>query len=284
MQAASDNRTQQLIMTESEFNNFSSMVDRLLGIKMPISKKVMLESRLQKRVKENKLHSFEEYYKFINSEEGKRIETTEFLNVVTTNKTDFYRESKHFDFLRDRLFPDLLKKGVREVRGWTCASSTGEEPYTIMIEAEEFKLKNPSLNTSLVATDISTRVLSKAKEAIYKESDIYMIPDDVRKRYFLKGKGENSSQYKVKNSLKDKITFGKFNLMSEKYNSVPGPFHFIFCRNVLIYFERKRQEQIIKKLCRCLVPGGVLFLGHSESMAGMNQNMKSLESAVYLKE
>lgn len=266
-------------MSDPEFTKLSKMVDQELGIKMPINKKTMLESRLQKRLKVLKLKNFNDYHSHLNSPEG-RTELNFFYDAVTTNKTDFFREEKHFEFLTKDLLPQYYAQGKREIKIWSCASSTGEEPYTIAIVLEEFCKKHPDFKYSILASDISAEVLQKAALAIYGQQDIDVIPLNLQKAYFLRGTGEKAGKYKVKELLRKKVTFTQVNLMDDEYKT-PGPFDIIFCRNVLIYFDRERQEKILNRLIKKMAPNGYLLLGHSESMAGMNLNLKSVATATF---
>ena len=273
------------VLSDSDFTKLSQLIDKQLGIKMPYSKKVMLESRLQKRLKALHLSNFSEYCSYLFSDDGRYNEWTQFFNVVTTNKTDFFRENSHFEFMTEKLLPRLYSEGQRELSIWSCASSSGEEPYTIMITMEEFREKHPDLRYRIYASDISTKVLDEAISAVYTEIDVDIIPFDIRRKYFLRGKKDNNNLYKVKKEYRDKMQFYQFNLMDKDYHSVLGyPFDIVFCRNVLIYFDRFRQEEILTKITMKMKTGGTLFLGHSESMAGMNLKLKALTTSVYQKE
>lgn len=272
---------QRLVMSSSEFKKICGIIDRELGIKMPQGKKVMVESRLHKRLRILGCKSFSEYIDRLTLGADKAEEMKEFRNLVTTNKTDFFRENNHFEYLSNTLLPQWIINNREPMTLWTCACSSGEEPYTMAIVLEEFRAKHPHFKYRIIATDISTRVLSLAKEGVYSTQDVEVIPKFLQSKYFLRGKGKNAYQFRIKESLRENITFGTFNLMSNRYTTVPGPAHVIFCRNVLIYFDRLRQEEIIKKLLTRLTPDGTLFLGHSESMAGMNIRLKARASSVY---
>ena len=273
-----------MTLTDNDFARLGQLIDQQLGIKMPYSKKIMLESRLQKRIKTLGMNNFNSYCEYVFSAEGKRAEWTHFFNVVTTNKTDFFRERNHFDYMTQTLLPRLYEEGLRNINIWSCASSSGEEPYTLLIVMEEFREKYPNIDYRIYASDISTKVLDEAVAAVYSEADVNIIPYETRRKYFLRGKKDKKELYKVKKIYRDKITFFQFNLMNKDYHGVMGgAFDIVFCRNVLIYFERDRQEEILRKICTKLKPDGTLFLGHSESMAGMNLRLKALTTAVYQK-
>ncbi|MBN2652185.1 MAG: chemotaxis protein CheR [Spirochaetales bacterium] len=275
-------------LSVKEFERLSDYINDQLGIKMPITKRIMLEARLQKRLKALNIQHFNEYIEFLFSDEGQRSEKRNFLNVVTTNKTDFFRESDHFDFLVDKVLPDYYNSGVKNIRIWSSACSSGEEVYTLAIVLEEFKEKHRDFDYSILGTDISTDVLTKAKNGVYSESSVQVIAPELIKKYFkptskFVDPRVKENMYEVSDRLRSKVRLGRFNLMSNKYN-VPGPFEIVFCRNVLIYFNRDRQVQILSNILKQLIDDGKLFLGHSESMAGINLNLAAGGcSAVYRK-
>lgn len=280
MMPEGDIRTRQGL-TDRDFKRLSGYIDLKLGIKMPDAKKIMLESRLQKRLKVLGLGDFAQYCEYLFSESGNARESVHFFNAVTTNKTDFLREPTHFDFLSRELLPLFYDKRKRDLSVWSCACSSGEEPYTLAMVLGEFRREHPDFRFRISASDISTRVLDEARDAIYSEQDIAVVPGEWQRRYFLRGKGARNGEYRVKKEFRDLVDFFQFNLMNESFTDIRGGFDIIFCRNVLIYFSRERQEEIIRKLVGKLVPRGFLFLGHSESMAGMAMDLKSVTTAVY---
>jgi chemotaxis protein methyltransferase CheR len=271
-------------LDEQSFSYLSDLVIKTMGIKMPAEKKQLLETRLSRRVSNLNLTSFAEYCAFLKkNDDNARIELNHFYNSVSTNKTDFFREISHFDYLRTNVLPEIKNSNIDNINIWSCASSSGEELYSIAIEIEEFTSKNRgTFNYNIIGTDISTKVLAIAKEGIYKKSVIEPVPPAIRKKYFKENKQDSETMI-VNDYLKKKIKLGTFNLMSRNYN-IPGQFNIIFCRNVLIYFERDKQQYILNNLIDKLLPGGYLFLGHSESMAGMNLNLKTCAPAVFKKQ
>ena len=269
---------------EKSFLYLSGLVQKTMGIKMPPEKKQLMETRLTKRIRALNLNSFSEYCDYLrNGDSNSKREMVDFFNSISTNKTDFFREIGHFNYIREHILPDCQKSGKKELRIWSCASSSGEELYTIAMEIEEYiKKHNYRINYSVLGTDISTRVLTLAKKAEYTEANVDTIPfEGFKKRYF-DPLNDEKNMYRVKPFIKNNIKLGTFNLMSRNYN-VPGPFDIIFCRNVLIYFDREKQKYIIGNLLNKINRGGYLFLGHSESMAGMNFNLKSCSPAVFRK-
>lgn len=262
------------------FSRLSSFIDTHLGIKMPETKKVMLESRLQKRLKALNMISFEDYCNYLTRNGGHKEESVEFFNVVTTNKTDFYREIAHFQYLEKSVLPEKFAKGKKSLKFWSCACSSGEEPYTISFVLDQFKKRHSGFTFTVDATDISTKVLNKAKEALYTPEQVEVIPEAAMKAYFDRESGPKGPMFRVKPDIRRQVSLSRYNLMTPSKGG-GKKYDVIFCRNVLIYFSRERQEMIIKNLLKQLDPDGYLFLGHSESMAGMNLNLKAVTSAVY---
>ena len=271
---------ERISLTDDTFERLSQLVKNQMGIKMPPTKKALLESRLQKRVRELGFGSFTEYCDFLLSRKPGDEEIVRFCDAVATNKTDFFRENTHFEFLRDSLLPELFARGCRKIRIWSAASSSGEEPYTLAMVLEEFCADKSGLDYSVLGTDISTKVLARAKAGVYKPETVEGIPANLRNKYLKKIDRDGHEAYEIIPRLKNKMKWGRFNLMTRNYN-VPGPFEIIFCRNVLIYFDRDNQKYIFGRLLEQLTAGGTVFLGHSESMAGMNLSTRTLAPSVF---
>ncbi len=270
-------------MTDDDFNRLSRFVFQQSGIKMPPIKKIMLQSRLQKRLRELEILSFKEYADFVFSDEGQKNEIVHMLDAVSTNKTDFYREPVHFDFLRNKILPDFIEKERRAIfKAWSAGCSSGEEPYTIAITLNEFKYEYSGFDYDILGTDISTKILQQANTAIYKEDRINVIPLNIKKRYFLKSKNKDNKTVRVVKLLRDKIRYQRLNFMDSSYN-VADVFDVIFCRNVLIYFNRETQEMVLNRLCQKLKSGGYLFIGHSESILGMNLPLKQIKPTIFVR-
>ena len=268
-------------MTDDDFDRLSNFVFQQSGIKMPPIKKIMLQSRLQKRLRELKILSFKKYADFVFSDEGQKNEIVHMLDAVSTNKTDFYREPVHFDFLRDKILPDFMEKErINTLKVWSAGCSSGEEPYTIAITLNEFKGEYPGFDYDILGTDISTKILQQANTAIYKEDRVNVVPLNIKKKYFLRSKNKENKTVRVVKLLRDKIRYQRLNFMDTSYN-VADIFDVIFCRNVLIYFNRETQEQVLNRLCQKLKSGGYLFIGHSESILGMNLPLKQIKPTIY---
>lgn len=270
-------------LSEEEFKKLSSFIYRESGIKLPPVKKVMLQSRLQKRLRDLNMHSFKEYCDFLFSKDGADSEIIHMLDVVSTNKTDFFREPAHFDFLTETALPDFYRTGRgRQLKLWSAGCSSGEEPYTLAIVLSEFAEKNPGFDFSIWATDISTRILQSAMNAVYKEDKVEAVPLTLKKKYMLKSKDRANPTVKMASSIRGKVRFGRLNFMDDHY-SVPETFDIVFCRNVLIYFDRDTQEQVINKLCTKLKQGGYLMLGHSESTLNMKLPLRQVKPTIYVR-
>lgn len=269
-------------LTNDEFNKLSTFIYNESGIKMPPVKRIMLQSRLQKRLKELKMTTFKEYCDYIFSREGLNNEIIHMLDVVSTNKTDFFREPVHFDFLTSNILPELLdsSKSYKNLKIWSAGCSSGEEPYTIAIVLFEYLEKHPGFDFSILGTDISTKILQKAVDAVYKEERVEGIPYDLKKKYFLKSKDRENPSVKMGPMLRSKVHFDRLNFMDNSY-SLRDMFDIVFCRNVLIYFDRETQEKVINKICTKIVSGGYFFLGHSESIMNMNVPLQQIKPTIY---
>ncbi len=271
-------------MTERDFKRLSTFIERELGIKMPESKRVMLESRLSRRLRLHGLSTFAEYVDYVFSEEGARQELIHMIDAVTTNKTDFFREADHFDFLLNVILPEHAQRGGRDpFRIWSAGCSTGEEPYTMAMVVEEYRRINSSFSYGIFATDISTKVLSTAVDAVYDEEKLAPVPLDYKKRYLLRSRDHTKNLVRIRPELRARVQFQRLNFMDDDFG-IRELFDVIFCRNVIIYFDRVTQERLIRKFYDRLRPGGCLFLGHSETMTGMNIPLRTVAPTVYQKE
>lgn len=270
-----------LNMDAESFERLSSYVTREYGIKLPLAKKSMLESRLNKKVKSLGLSSYKEFLDFIFSDEGKQGELFHVIDLITTNKTDFFREAAHFQFLTSTFLQAYKEEFNRSnLKIWSAGCSTGEEPYTIIMALEEFKKQHPDHAYSLLASDVSLRVLQTAYQGIYDIEKIDPVPLDLKRQYFSRSKA-NPKLVRVKPQYRKKIQFKRINFMNNHYGLMKDDYDIIFCRNVLIYFDKNTQERVINKFCSHLKPGGLLFLGHSESIIGMNVPLKQVRPTVY---
>jgi chemotaxis protein methyltransferase CheR len=275
--------TRKLNLEEREFLRLSTYIESNLGIRMPAAKKVMLESRLQKRLKQLNMKSFQEYTDYLFSTEGQKLEIPAMIDLVTTNKTDFYREPTHFDYLRSTIFPYFAQNSVKKpVRIWSAACSTGEEPYTIALECERFRESHPDFRFEIIASDISAAVLEKARKGIFLKERLAPLPQEVLHRYFLRSKDREKQLFRVKAELRKRLGFMRLNLMQDSF-PFKEPFSIVFCRNVMIYFDRERQQKLLLAISRVMSRGGFLFLGHSETLTGHRVPFTTVAATIYQK-
>ena len=266
-------------LTDKEFAQFQSLIYQQVGISLDAPKITLLVSRLGKRLRELELTSYQAYYDCISGEGGEE-ELTQLLDLISTNKTDFFREPIHFDFLREQVIPEV--QDTRKLRVWSSASSSGEEPYTIAMTLCDAIPARNQWDIKILASDISTRVLSKAASGIYEEERVGQLPQDLVRRHFLRGKGAQAGKLKIRPNLDQMITFRRINLMDPSF-PIRTPLDVIFCRNVMIYFDRLTQTTLIEKVYRYLRPGGYLFIGHSESLQWIDHQFTYLRPTIYQK-
>ena len=271
-------------MTDDDFLRFSRLVYSICGIKLPPQKKTMLEGRLRKRLRALGMASFEEYSEYLFNQGGLDQELIQLINEVTTNKTDFFREPAHFDLLKTSVIPNLISTfgaGIdRPLRVWSAGCSSGEEPYTLAMVMEEFGRTLSGFRFSIMATDISTKVLEKAALGIYALDKVFPVPEDFKKRYLLRSKDKSQPRARVTPELRSHVTFRRLNFMDGDFG-ITETFDVIFCRNVIIYFDRATQEKLLRKLCSHIPVGGYLFMGHSESLNGMNLPLMQVAPSAY---
>jgi chemotaxis protein methyltransferase CheR len=268
---------------DRDFNRLSTYIMSHYGIKLPPAKKTLVQCRLQKRLRAYNMISFSDYIDFLFSSAGRETELSHMIDEISTNKTDFFREAIHFDFLiQTGLNEYLSKTGKKRISVWSAGCSSGEEPYTIAIILKEYAKLQRNIDFTITATDISARVLQMGMQGIYHENKVSVIPYGLKKEYFLRGKNDYNQQVRVNSDIRKAVSFSQFNLLSSDYTSF-GMFDIIFCRNVLIYFEREVQYRIISKLCSQLNSGGYLFLGHSDTTMGFTLPLKTVQPSIFNK-
>ena len=256
-------------LSDKDFNRLGVFITEHLGIKMPPVKKVLVESRLRRRLRILNLHSYTQYCDYLFSKEGLEKEVIHFINEITTNKTEFFREETHFHYLVEKALPELLRHqtpvGKPNILVWSAGCSTGEEPYTLSIVLSEYIRQHPGtrMDYRILATDVSARVLEEARKAIYTQERIDFIPMELRTRYFLRSKDRARKLVRVSPQLRHKVVFKRLNLMDEDFG-LENYLDIIFCRNVIIYFDKETQAELLSRLANCLRTGGYLFMGHSE--------------------
>ncbi|ADH86377.1 CheR family methyltransferase [Desulfurivibrio alkaliphilus] len=278
-----DNRSlRKTQLTDALFQKFSALVYEKAGIYLKPEKKELLNARLGKRLRALGIDSFSDYYNHVVHDTSGE-ELVQMIDVVSTNFTSFFRENSHFEFMADHALPDLVarRNGKKEVVIWSAASSSGEEPYTIALVAEDFFEQQPGWGYRIMATDISTRVLAHAQRGVYPMDRVVKVPKNYLKKYFQRGQGRAAGHVRIKDALRRRISFERFNLMDQfPWN---GSLDIIFCRNVMIYFNRETQQQLVNKFYQSLAPGGYLFIGHSESISSLKHNFVPAASTVYRK-
>lgn len=267
-------------LSDSDFEKFKELIYREAGIHLTEMKKALVQARLTKRIRALGLVSFSDYHRYLleNSEE----EMVNFINSITTNKTEFFRESKHFEFINDFVLPNLEEKKVNRIRIWSAGCSTGEEPYTLAITVLEYFRDRALPDVKILATDIDTTVLEKGQRGIYREDQLVNMDRDLIQRYFLRGKGEDAGHYQVKDFVKRLVFFRRLNLQMDAY-PMKGPFHMIFCRNVIIYFDKDTQKRLFERFYRYLDDDGYLFIGHSENISNLTNRFNLVGNTTYRK-
>ena len=272
------------LLSDKDFRRLSSLIYDKWGIKLPPAKKTMVSSRLRKRLKPLGLPSFNAYIDYVLSPAGRHNEWNHLIDAISTNKTDFFREKSHFDFLSSRLLPGIAH-GLRQTAGrmlrvWSAGCSSGEEPYTMAMVLSEYQAQNPWFGFSITATDINNQVLDEAFQGIYDDETINPVPKFMLYKYFMRGRGSQAGYHRVVPELRQRICFQRVNLMDRNFG-FKSTFDIIFCRNVIIYFDQPTQRQLFQKFYNNLNPDGFLFLGHSENLHGMEDKFVKIESSVY---
>lgn len=258
----------ELHLSDRQFRTLAQMIEGQVGIKLPAGKRLMLEGRLHKRVRALNYPGLHEYVEHLFDAALPDNELVHLIDVVTTNKTDFFREPAHFEFLKQVAVPALLKirgRGSHGLKIWSAACSTGMEAYTTAMVLDDMRRSEGRFQFRILGTDISTAVLRLASAAIYTRDVLEPVPPDFIKRYFLSSRDSSRNEVRVVPELRRLTHFMRMNLMDSSY-PVDHDVDIVFCRNVLIYFDRQTQRKVVDQLCSHLRPGGYLMVGHSESM------------------
>ncbi|MGZ4995627.1 MAG: CheR family methyltransferase [Methylobacter sp.] len=264
-----------VVLQEKEFAQFRDLIYRIAGINMSPAKRLLVASRLAKRVKYYGLASYAQYFNMITAANGK-AELQMAVDLLTTNETHFFREPKHFDFLRQRIVP--MRKPGQALRIWSAACSSGEEPYSIAMLLDETMGSTP---WEIVASDLSMRVLEKARTGLYSMERMPEIPRQYLSNYCLKGTGDQQGTLLIERKLRERVQFIQHNLTEAPPKL--GEFDVIFLRNVMIYFDQDTKRQVVSRLLSLLRPGGYFLIGHSETLNGINEDVRLVQPAVYLK-
>ena len=268
--------------TDNDFDYIRELIEKFSGIHLNQGKRELVYARLAKRIRDLGLSDFKQYCDLLRTGDPEELITC--VNAITTNVTSFFREQHHFDFLKDTVLPWIIsqhgKAGPGRLRIWSAGCSSGEEPYSIDITLREVSLFD-NWDVKILATDLDSVVLDKARTGIYKKEQLGKVAPDMLKKWFLQGCENNLGQVKVRGELKSRIYFRKLNLMEPW--PMHGPFHVIFCRNVVIYFDKQNQMKLFQRFADILVPDGFLFIGHSENLFGVSDRFKSIGRTIYRK-
>ncbi|WP_419415360.1 CheR family methyltransferase [Pontibacter sp. JAM-7] len=267
---------------EFEFSraHFAKVRDELYdyaGIVLAEHKMDMAYNRLVRRLRELKIAGFNEYFVYLDQHPE---EFTQFINALTTNLTAFFRERHHFDFINQKILPQLAAQGKKTLRVWSAGCSLGEEPYSIAITLQDSALTH-GWDMKVLATDIDSKVLANAQAGVYSYDRVKTLPEPTVRKWFMKGKGQQSGQVKVRQALQEMIAFRHLNLMHEW--PMKAQFDVIFCRNVMIYFDQATQTRLLSRMANLLKPGGYLFVGHSESLARTTTEFELVGGTTYRK-
>lgn len=271
-------------MTDAEFALFQRKIQQETGIHLPDEKKALLHSRLNRRLRRLEIDSYTKYYEIVGSSEEERVA---FVDAVCTNETSFFREPRQFDFLRTHWIPEIRKKAesgqrTRQVRIWSAGCSTGEEPYSLSMLLSDLLPRRDGWDVQIVATDISSQVLDAAREGIWPIARAKDIPDQYLRRFMLRGVRSQSGSMKAGAETREAISFGRVNLMSERY-PFDEPFDLILCRNVMIYFDHTRRTETVRRLFENLSDDGYLLLGHAETLNGVYAGARTVTVNIYAK-
>jgi chemotaxis protein methyltransferase CheR len=272
-------------LSDREFAELSRVIATELGIKMPDTKRAMIASRLARRVRELALSNYTDYVEYLRHQDHTKAEYERFIDLVTTHKTHFFREPQHFEILTSQVLPDLLRHHPSDAPlcVWSAACSTGEEVYSLAMTLEEtLRRLRQAPEYAIWGTDVSSQVLRRAELAVYPIDAAEQIPEELRSRYLLRSRSTEDPRIRIVPELRKRARFSALNFTAPTWGNL-SKMDVIFCRNVLIYFERVAQEQIVGRLCDRLNEGGYLFLGHTEGLLGTTQALESLGNCVYRK-
>src|SRR5271157_933163 len=271
-------------LSASDFERLRSLIHAESGINLNPDKKTMLEVRLRRRLHNLHISSCTEYCEYLFTPDTRDRELIHLLDAVTTNKTDFFREPDHFEFLASTALPDLERRmrTDRKLLVWSAGCSTGEEPYTLAMVLGEYAQSHAGFQFGVLATDLSTAVLDKARAGIFKSEVVRPVRPDLRRKYLMRSREPGSDLVRIVPELRAKVEFRRLNLMDADFGLSEKP-GIVFCRHVIIYFDRQTQERLLRKLVRQLVPGGYFFAGHSESLQSMDLALVTAGPAIYRK-
>jgi len=267
--------------TEKDFSFIQKLVADRTGIVLSDIKRTMVYSRISRRIRHCGVGDFSQYCDLL--KDGDESELISFTNAITTNLTSFFREQHHFNYLRDTVLPEIEKnKKDKRIRIWSAGCSSGEEPYSIAMTVQDYFKRKPGWDIKILATDLDYDMVKRAASGVYKEDRVTGLSKAHLKNYVKRGRGELSGSVKMCHELMSMITFKQLNLLHEW--PFKGPFDFLFCRNVVIYFNKKTQKELFDRYANCLSDNSSLFIGHSESLYKVTDRFESLGQTIYRKE
>jgi chemotaxis protein methyltransferase CheR len=271
--------TNDFVLTDADFNRIRELVREHTGIALSEAKRQMVYGRLARRLRALRLASFADYVEFL--ERAEPLELQEFTNAITTNLTSFFRESHHFDYLAEHVLPQIAARAgaAGRLRIWSCACSTGEEPYSIAMVLREQRAQLTGVDARILATDLDSNVLAAGAAGRYPAERLQSVSQARAAEFFQEGSGQQQGTVKVAASLRQLITFKQLNLMHEW--PMRGPFDAIFCRNVVIYFDMETKRALFERMAQLQPPGAILFLGHSESMYRISERYELIGRTIY---
>ncbi|MEI6413380.1 MAG: protein-glutamate O-methyltransferase CheR [Pseudomonadota bacterium] len=270
-------------LTPRDFKQLAALIEERTGVRMPPNKQTMVEGRLHRRLRERGLSSFADYCHFLFEEGGLEVEIADLIDLVTTHKTEFFREPQHFEILTEQVVPALLHRDIgihRPLKVWSAACSIGAEPYTLAMVLNDYRVSQPALHFRIMGTDISTQVLKTATQAIYPEEMAEPIPLPLRQRYLLRSRDPTAQQIRMAPEMRGLVEFRAINFMDDHYD-LPSLQDIVFCRNVIIYFDMPVRTLVLQRICQQITVGGYLFMGHSETLSGMPLPLRQVFPTVY---
>lgn len=266
-------------MSAADLAVFQKILHEQAGIVLSDAKRALVESRVTQRLRALQMDSFSTYLRHLASDQS-GDELVHLIDVISTNITNFYREPDHFEIL-DRTLGEWTDRGLRKVRIWSAACSTGEEPYTIAMTVHRHIMEH-NLDLKILATDISTRVLARAQAGVYDADRLVKVPEDMKARYFRPSVTGGTGKFEIASQLKELMMFRRLNFTVFPY-PIRGIFDVIFCRNAMIYFDRDLRQKMVLEFARLLKPGGLLMIGHAETLIGMEKKYRTIKPSVYLR-
>ncbi|MEI6557159.1 MAG: CheR family methyltransferase [Rhodospirillaceae bacterium] len=272
-------------LSDQQFQHLAGLVESHAGIRMPPGKRTMLEGRLRRRLRERGMNSFTEYCRYLFDEGGLDEELGDLIDVVTTNKTDFFREPRHFDILVADVLPELAMRGIglrRPLRVWSAGSSIGAEAYTLAMVLSEQIAAWRDFDFQILGTDICATVLRTATRAIYPEEMAAPVAPVLRQRYLLRSCDRRERLVRIVPALRARAAFRQLNFMTPHYR-LPASQDVVFCRNVIIYFDNAVRAAVLSRICDCIDQGGYLFMGHSETITGFDLPLRQIAPTVYVR-